>query len=78
MFREINANEYDILKTCKFNNKLNNYNDLSYDERLCTREMKNRDYKQEDKHIYYSGFETDITVSPHIDIQRRGHKCAAP
>ena len=28
LFREINAYEYDLLKTCEFNNKLNDYNDL--------------------------------------------------
>ena len=65
LFREINTCEYDLLKTCEFNNKFNDYVDLSYDERLCTREMKNRDYKQEERQIYYADFETDVTVSPH-------------
>ena len=65
MFREINAYEYDLLKTCEFNNKLKDYTDLSYDERLCTREMKITDFKQNDRQIYYADFETDVTVSPH-------------
>ena len=47
LFREINTYEYDLLKTCEFNNKLNDYDDLSYDERLCTREMRNTQFKQE-------------------------------
>ena len=76
LFREINNYEYDLLKTCEFNNKLNDYTDLSYDERLCTREMTNKDFKKEpkssehqrcidDRQIYYADFETDVTVSPH-------------
>ena len=54
LFREINAYEYDLLKTCEFNNKLKDYTDLSYDERLCTREMKITDFKQNDRQIYYA------------------------
>ena len=65
LFREITAYEYDLLKTCEFNNKLHDYTDLNYDESLCTREMKNTEFPNESKQIYYADFETDVTVSPH-------------
>ena len=65
LFREINAYEYNLLKTCEFNNKLNDYVDLAYDECLCTREMKGTGFPNETKQIYYADFETDVTVSPH-------------
>ena len=65
LFREINACEYNILETCEFTNKLSDYEDLNYYEDLCTREMKNSEYKQDNRHIYYADFETDVTVSPH-------------
>ena len=65
MFREINACEYDLLKTCEFNNKLSDYEDLNYNEELCTKEMKDSEYKPGKRQIYYADFETDVTVSPH-------------
>ena len=65
LFREINACEYDLLKSCEFNNKLIDYEDLNFNEELCTKEMKDSDYKQSQKQIYYADFETDVTVSPH-------------
>ena len=66
LFREINACEYNILETCEFTNKLSDYEDLNYYEDLCTREMNNSEYKQDNRHIYYADFETDVTVSPHL------------
>ena len=65
LFREINACEYDLLKTCEFNNKLSDYEDLNYNEELCTKEMKDSEYKPSKRQIYYADFETDVTVSPH-------------
>ena len=48
LFREINMYEYDILKICEFNNKLNDYTDLSYDECLCTKGENNINFPYKD------------------------------
>ena len=34
-FREISQCDADILSTCEFDNHLNDYIDLNYDEKLC-------------------------------------------
>ena len=54
LFREINMYEYDILKICEFNNKLNDYTDLSYDECLCTKGENNINFPYEPKQITHS------------------------
>ena len=65
-FREINQCEQEILGTCEFDNHLNDYVDLSYNEGLCCIEEHN-DLKNitEWSHIYYADYETDVTTSPH-------------
>ena len=65
-FREINQCEQGILDTCEFDNHLNDYVSLSYDEESCCR-LESADTKKitEWSHIYYADYETDVTVSPH-------------
>ena len=65
-FREINECDQDILETCEFDNHLNDYIDLSYDEKLCCKEENDEIKKSTNwSHIYYADYETDVTVSPH-------------
>ena len=66
LFREINAYEYQLLETCEFKNKLNDYKELEYDEKLCTCGVKNKQDFYNKRRIYYADFETDVTVSPHV------------
>lgn len=46
MFREINKCERNILSTVEFDNNLNDYVELDYDEELCCREETTSDKKQ--------------------------------
>ena len=66
LFREINAYEYQLLETCEFNNKLNDYKELDNDKDLCTRKVENQNTFINKRRIYYADFETDVTVSPHV------------
>ena len=66
LFREINTYEYQLLETCEYNNKLNDYTDLDYNEHLCTREAGKQNNFIKKRRIYYADFETDVTVSPHV------------
>ena len=66
LFREIKDCEMDILGTCEYDNHLNDYTDLNYDETLCCQLIDNKTKEpQRWTEIYYSDFETDVTVSPH-------------
>lgn len=65
-FKEINACEQNILATCEYNNHLADYVELDYDEETCCRAISKDQRKTKFfKHIYYSDFETDVTVTPH-------------
>ena len=65
-FREINQCEQGILNTCEFDNHLNDYTSLNYDEESCCKQESNDSKKiTEWSHIYYADYETDVTVSPH-------------
>lgn len=66
LFREINSCEQNILSTCEYDSHLNEYIDLDYDEKSCCR-LINRELKKPKyfSKIYYSDFETDVTVTPH-------------
>ena len=66
LFREINAYEYQLLETCEFNNKLNDYKELDYDKDLCTRIVENQNTFINKRRIYYADFETDVAASPHV------------
>jgi DNA polymerase elongation subunit (family B) len=65
MFEPITSNDQDIIRTCEFNNKLNDYVGLEYDEALCTRKIINKAFDEKWSQIYYADFETDVTVNPH-------------
>ena len=67
LFREIKSCELNILNTTEYDN-LNDYDTLEYNENLCTKLIDSNDDKKKEKkwtRIYYSDFETDVTVSPH-------------
>ncbi|KAK8895923.1 hypothetical protein M9Y10_013809 [Tritrichomonas musculus] len=65
-FREINQCEQGILETCEYDNHLNDYINLDFDEELCCKEESTNLKKiTEWSHIYYADYETDVTVSPH-------------
>ena len=65
-FREIRQCEQDILATCEFDNHLNDYTELNYDEESCCK-PESHDMKQitEWSHVYYADYETDVTRSRH-------------
>ena len=65
-FREINQCEQGILSTCEFDNHLNDYVNLSYDEESCCK-LESIDLKKitEWSHIYYADYETDVTGYKH-------------
>ncbi|KAK8845150.1 hypothetical protein M9Y10_021332 [Tritrichomonas musculus] len=65
-FREINQCEQGILSTCEFDNHLNDYVNLSYNEESCCK-LESTDLKKitEWSHIYYAIYETDVTGSKH-------------
>jgi hypothetical protein len=65
MFEPITSNDQDIIRTCEFNSKLDDYTDLSYDVRLCTREIKAKCFEEKWSQIYYADFESDVSVNPH-------------
>lgn len=65
-FREIRHCEHEILATCEFDNHLNDYVELNYDEALCCKaEVSELKQITNWSHIYYADYETDVTVSPH-------------
>ena len=66
LFKEIKSCEMNILNTTEYDN-LNDYDTLEYNEKLCTRLIDSTKEKNERKwsKIYYSDFETDVSVSPH-------------
>lgn len=67
LFREIKNCELNILATTEFNNNLNDYVDLNYDEELCCKPIKtDTNYGKQWSRIYYSDYETNSTVSPHV------------
>ena len=65
-FREIKQCELNILSTVEFDNHLNDYVDLEYDEHLCCKEETSQ-IKQASRwsRIYYADFETDTTTEHH-------------
>lgn len=66
LFREINQCEQAILSTCEFDNHLNDYVDLIYDEKLCCKAETTDAKKITDwTHIYYADYETDVTGDKH-------------
>ena len=66
LFREIKKCDMEILTTTEYNNKLNDYKDLDYNEELCCKLINKEEKKEKEwTEIYYSDFETDVTVSPH-------------
>ena len=79
LFREIKQCEMNVLTTTEYNH-LNDYTDLDYDEKLCCKlvNKNNKDDKQWTQ-IYYSDYETNSTVSPHIPylnctVKRNGNE----
>lgn len=67
LFEEIKSCEMNILNTTEYDN-LNDYETLEFNENLCTKLIDSSEDKKEKKwsRIYYSDFETDPTVSPHV------------
>ena len=66
LFKEIKACELNILSTTEFTNHINDYTDLDYDEKICCKLVKKEKPKEKQwTQIYYSDYETDVTVSPH-------------
>jgi hypothetical protein len=79
MFKEIEYYDQDMLRTCEFKNKLADFVDLEYDERLCTQFVSKTFVEHGWSRIYYADFETDPTVSPHRPylccvVSKRGDK----
>ena len=68
LFREIKECEYNILTTHEWNNKLNDYVELDYDEQFMRKCNETNKQEQLWSEIYYSDFETDPTTSPHTPI----------
>ena len=65
LFREIKQCEMNILATTEYSD-LNDYSELDYDEDLCTKLITKNEKKHDGwSEIYYSDFETNVTVSPH-------------
>ena len=66
-FIELKACEMNILNTTEYGH-LNDYDTLEYNEKLCSKLIDNSTEKKERKwsRIYYSDFETDTTLSPHV------------
>ena len=57
--------EQGILNNCEFDNHLNDYINLIYDEELCCKaEIDNIKKETKWSHVYYVHYETDVTVSP--------------
>ena len=71
-FRPIENMEQEIIETQEYKNHLQDYNDLAYDEELCTRECKDIKKEKEFNYVIYADFESDITVNPH-----RAYLCCA-
>ncbi len=67
-FREIKSCEMNILATNEYNSHLADYTDLEYDPELCCKLIDSSETKKEREwsRIYYSDFETNTTVSPHM------------
>ena len=66
LFEEIKACEMDIINTTEYEH-VNDYVSLEYNAEQCTRLIENNKKKQNTwSRIYYSDFETNSTVSPHI------------
>ena len=68
LFEEIKMCEMDILGTTEYD-KLNDYVELNYNEQLCTEKIDSTQETKKPKvwsEIYYSDFETNSTVSPHV------------
>ena len=68
LFEEIKACEMNILNTTEYDH-LADYESLDYIQELCTDLIDSTEEKKKAKtwtRIYYSDFETDSTVSPHI------------
>ena len=64
-FRDITNSEYDLLKTSESRQRLPDFVDLNYSEKLCTREITRGSNLNQYSRVYYADFETDPTVSPH-------------
>lgn len=66
-FIEIKSCEMYILHTTEYDH-LNDYDTLEYNEKLCAKLIDYSNEKKERKwsRIYYSDFETDTTLSPHV------------
>ena len=65
-FRHINKGEDEIIKTNEYENKnLDDYEDLDYDEKLCTEPIIDSKKQKVFNHIYYADFESDTSVNPH-------------
>ena len=71
-FRPIMNMETEIINTKEYNHHLKDYEDLSYDEKLCCRECKDRKRANEYSYVIYADFESDVTVNPH-----RAYLCCA-
>lgn len=65
LFKAINSCEMNILSTTEYNSHLDDYIDLVYNKELCCVEINNQKLEKKWTEIYYSDFETDVTVSPH-------------
>jgi hypothetical protein len=65
MFSPITSNDQDIIQTCEFNSKLDDYTNLDYDTKLCTQKITKKCFRQKWSQIYYADFESDVTVNPH-------------
>ena len=65
-FRHINSGENEIIKTNEYMNKnLDDYEDLDYEPKLCTRPIEDSKKEKIFDHVFYADFESDTSVSPH-------------
>jgi hypothetical protein len=65
MFSPITSNDQNIIQTCEYNCKLDDYTNLDYDAKLCTQKITKKCFNQKWSQIYYADFESDVTVNPH-------------
>ena len=64
-FTPIDKMDESIISTTEYNRRLIDYDDLSYDDKLCCRLCSNKKRSSEFDYIIYADFESDITVNPH-------------
>ena len=68
LFKEILSCELNILNTTEYDH-LNDYDNLEFNEKLCCKLIDSKEEKKKERtwtRIYYSDFETDTTLSPHV------------